>query len=249
MQDPPTIPPPKENEYEKFVQQIAALRLRESEPFQQKLNQLRELYQPANAQEEYYLTQIAEGQLNLQRLGQLQAGLYTLLVESAVQNRYSEIEAFPEIMRGDSPLSLEQRLCFVLAQSFIKYAQSGKALEFFYRYHTQAKRNLRHDQQQFDRIRRQHLKPPPAPPDSPEPEPEPKPKVHLLTKPGKRTTSPKKSRALHRGSRCAPAARKPAVRHAFPPPFGGIALSDPDLPPGRILLFHPRPKSVLNHSP
>jgi hypothetical protein len=56
MQDPPTTPPPKENEYEKFVQQIAALRLRESEPFQQELNQLRELYQPANAQEEYYLT-------------------------------------------------------------------------------------------------------------------------------------------------------------------------------------------------
>ena len=50
-----------ENEFDFFVQQISKSP-REAAQLQEGLNQLRDLYQPANIQEEYYLEQIAEGQ-------------------------------------------------------------------------------------------------------------------------------------------------------------------------------------------
>ena len=161
MQDPPNRPPPKHNEYEEFVQQIASFMLCEPVLFQQKLDKLRELYQPANVQEEYYLTQIAEGQLNVHRLGQLQAGLYNQFVQQALEGELGGLEAYPEPMRDESPILREQRVGVVLADSFIKNALKGNALALFLRFHTQAKRTLRHDQDQFDQIRKQQLKPPP----------------------------------------------------------------------------------------
>ena len=151
------------NEYEIFVQQISAAMMCEPERFQQKLNQLRELYQPANVQEEFYLTQLAESQLNVQRVGQLQAGLYSRFVQQAIDEECSEAEAFPEPLREETPFNREQRLGFALAQSFTKNAIKGKVLALFARFHSDAKRNLRRDQEQFDLIRKQQLTPPPKP--------------------------------------------------------------------------------------
>src|SRR5450755_3924908 len=104
MQDPPNGPPPKRSEYEEFVQQIAVFMLCEPEMFQQKLEKLPELYQPANVQEEYYLTQIAEGQLYVHRLGQLQAGLYNRFVQQALEGEFGQLEAYPGPLRAESPI-------------------------------------------------------------------------------------------------------------------------------------------------
>ena len=163
----------------------------EPERFQQTLNQLRELYQPANVQEEYYLTQIAEGQLNMHRLGQLQAGLYNRFIQLALDEEFSEVEAFPIPMYVETPFSREQRQGVALAYSFTQYALKGNVLAFFSRFIADAKRNLRRDQEQFDQIRKQQLKPPPKPkPEAPEVPPDSQePKVHLLTKTGKPLTT------------------------------------------------------------
>ena len=205
MPETPHNPQPGQTEYEKFVQQIAAHVLCEDEPFQKLLDQLRELYSPANVQEEFYLTQLAQSQLNVQRVGQLQAGLYTRFVLEALNGELSDIEAYPESLREETPINREQRLSLALADSFTKNARNGKVLGYFSRFLTEAKRNLRRDQEQFDRIRKQQnalsnlapLKPPSRPePEKPEDPPNnQKPKVRLLSKTGKPAPARKRSKA------------------------------------------------------
>ena len=195
MQETPHTPQPRRTEYEKFVQQIVAAMLCESGPFQIQLDQLRELYQPANVQEEFYLTQLAQSQLNVHRVGQLQAGLYTQFVQQGLAGEFAEAEAFPEAIRDENPAYREQRLNLVLADSFTKYALKGKVLGFFCRFYNEAKRNLRRDQEMFDRIRKQHLKPPSRPePEKPEDPPKnEKTKVRILSKTGKPVPARKRS--------------------------------------------------------
>ena len=198
------------NEFEIFVQQISAVMMCEPERFQQHLNQLRDLYQPANVQEEFYLTQLAQSQLNVQRVGQLQAGLYSRFVQQAIEEGFSESEPFPEPMREETPFNREQRLGFALADSFTKNALQGKVLALFSRFQTEAKRNLRRDQEQFDRIRKQQLTPPPKPQPK---EPEAPPIVGQAILPASRQKAARNqdfpSRKTPRGSRTRAGPSKP----------------------------------------
>ena len=85
MEETPPPQPPSTNEYEIFVQQIAALMMCEEGRFGQKLNQL-----------------LAESQLNVRSIGQVQAGLYSQIVQLALNSELSEIEGYPEPLREET---------------------------------------------------------------------------------------------------------------------------------------------------
>ena len=156
-------PPPSKSKFEEFVLQSATAMFREPPHLQHQLDQLRDLYQPANVQEEFWLKQIAHCQLRVERIGRIESGLFSQAVDEAWDLGYKNLNAYPEKMRDDSDLAIEQRLNFILAAGFIRMAEKKQLLPMFSRFQTQAERQLRHAQEQFDRLRKQHLTPPSSP--------------------------------------------------------------------------------------
>ena len=211
MEQPPPPPPKIKSDYEKFVQQIGILMLREPHDLQQKLTELRELYRPANTQEHFYLNHLAGCQLTMLRLKQLESGLFELFIDDSMSVTYPTIEYAPKPLQEDSDIAAEQCRNLAVADGFKNYAFKGDVLPFFFRFLTLGERNLRNAQEQFDRIRKQRLTPTAPEPlaASPadgksKPESKKQPKVRLLTGNGKSTPKPPSSRlrlALNRSPR------------------------------------------------
>jgi hypothetical protein len=242
MEQPPPPPPQIKSDYEKFVQQISVLMLREPQDLQQKLAELRELYRPANTQEHFYLNHLAGCQLTMLRLKQLESGLFELFIDHAMSFTYPNIGYVPEPLQSDSDFAAEQRRNLGVADGFKNYTEKGDVLPFFFRFLTLGERNLRRAQEQFDRIRKQRLTPTlPQQPVGPLADGKSKPKVRLLTSNGKsgpklpntRARRPGKGErmslgpALHRASRAVRVSHRTQLHRHHSPLAGPIAQFRP----------------------
>lgn len=69
------------------------------------------------------------------------------------------IDYAPEPPQENSDFADEQRRNLAVADGFKNYAFKGDVLPFFFRFLTLGERNLRHAQEQFDRIRKQRPTP------------------------------------------------------------------------------------------
>ena len=83
----------------------------------------------------------------------MQAGLYSHFIDFAIDSRGNDVNGFPESMRGATSLAMEHRIGFALAQGFTHFAQKGKVLALFSRFHSETERRLCHAQDQLDKIR------------------------------------------------------------------------------------------------
>ena len=194
MQEP-NKPPPQptaKSGFDDFVRKLATIMLHEAPVLQQRIKQLDELYRPSNVQEVFYLNQLAAAQLEIERIGRLQSGLFSVFMQEGIDGGYGYTEDFHKILQPDTDLNDEQRLNFSLATGFVIVAQKRDVLAFFNRMNTQAERRLRHAQEQFDSIRRQALSQPVATPQAVIPEISPSSSAALvsLKQPSRTNQSP-----------------------------------------------------------
>lgn len=120
----PGQPPLAKSKFDLFVLKTASVLMSEPEKLQSSLDRLRDLYHPANIQEEYWLDQIAECQMRLHRLDRLESGLFTHFIDDAKDlGGLSAPESFPAGMREHTELDARQRLNYILAKGY--YGRGG----------------------------------------------------------------------------------------------------------------------------
>ena len=209
--------PLTKSKFEHFVLQIACVLMSEPETLQNNLDRLRDLYRPANIQEEYWLNQIAACQMRVERLDRLESGLFTKMIDDATDiGGLNAAQAFPPEMQEQTELDARQRLDYILANGFQTAVANQDTLTVYYKFRVQTERQLRRAQEQFDSIRKQHLVPPPPPSVPAQPESEAGPKREVQPQPSRISAS----NSTHRPEAAAPQPAPTPRRPASPRPGG-----------------------------
>jgi hypothetical protein len=132
------------------------------------------VYQPVNSQELFAIERMALAQLAILRAARLEAGLFTLSLNEAIE---PTVEAKPfvpmsDLLIGDIETTRAQNRNYALARGFQDLTREASAWALFLRYQAQAERQYRRALEEFERLKSLRGELPNEPISGPQPEPD-----------------------------------------------------------------------------
>jgi hypothetical protein len=134
---------------------FAVVRLEELDEIAHLRQDLVAVYHPGNSQELFALEQMALAQQTMLRAARLESGLFTVCLESALNDNEVPFTPMSPALAGDGDIEITraQNRNYALADCFQRLVQQGGSFTLLLRYKAQAERHYRRAVEEFERLR------------------------------------------------------------------------------------------------
>ena len=134
---------------------FAVVRLEELDEIAHLRHDLVAVYQPVNSQELFALEQMAIAQQTMLRAARLESGLFTVCLESALNDNGVPFTPMSPALAGDGDIEITraQNRNYALGDGFERMVQQGNTFALLLRYKAQAERQYRRAVEEFERLK------------------------------------------------------------------------------------------------